>query len=335
MGKIKALSLLSGGLDSTLATKLIIEQNIEVVAINFFTPFCRCNRIKGCNSSAKFMAEKLNIEIRRYFLGEEYLRIVKNPKFGYGKNLNPCIDCRILMLKKTKEIMEKEGFSFIITGEVLNQRPKSQTFKALKIIEKETGLEGLILRPLSAQFLPITIPEKEGWVDRKKLLSIKGRSRKQQIFFADFFGIKDYPCPSGGCLLTDPIFAKKCKDLLEFGEFNLHNVNLLKIGRHFRINPFLKLIIGRDEDESKRLYNMKKEEDFILKENKTKIVGILKGCKSDFSLSISLKVFSKYVKSKEIIVEKFGKEEKYFVEELDEIPSFFLIQKLDTLIQNG
>jgi len=325
MGKIRALSLLSGGLDSTLATKLILDQGIEVVAINFFSPFCKCNRKKGCNSSAKFMAEKFKIEIRTFFLGDEYLEIVKNPKFGYGKNLNPCIDCRILMLKKAKEIMEKENFSFIITGEVLNQRPKSQTFSALQIIEKETKLEGLILRPLSAHFLPITVPEKEGWVDRKKLLSIKGKTRKQQIFLADFLGIKDYPCPSGGCLLTDPIFAKKCKDLLNFGEFNLKNVNLLKIGKHFRINPFLKLIIARDENESKRLYCFRDEEDILLKDNKTNIIGILKGCKSDHSLYISLKIFARCTKNNEIIVEKNKEEIKYFVEPIDKIPNSFLI----------
>ncbi|MGC8976010.1 MAG: hypothetical protein ACP5OB_00060 [Candidatus Ratteibacteria bacterium] len=325
MEKIKALSLLSGGLDSTLATKLIIEQGIEVLAINFYSPFCRCNRIKGCGSSAKFISEKLGIEVKRIFLGEEYLNIVKNPKYGYGKNLNPCIDCRILMFKKAKEYMEKDGYSFIITGEVLNQRPKSQTYKALKIIESQTGLDGLILRPLSAQFLPETIPEKKGWIDRRKLLSIKGRTRKQQIFFADFYGIKDYPCPSGGCLLTDPIFSKKVKDLIEFGDFNLENINLLKIGRHFRINPFLKLIIARDEEESKRLLSFKKENDVVFINEKTKITGILRGCFNEFSVRHSARIFAKYTKDNQVIIIIKGENKKIYVQPIPEIPEIFKI----------
>ncbi|MGB9677104.1 MAG: hypothetical protein ACPLZ9_00655 [Candidatus Ratteibacteria bacterium] len=325
MEKIKALSLLSGGLDSTLATKLIIEQGIEVLAINFYSPFCRCNRIKGCGSSAKFISEKLGIEVKRIFLGEEYLNIVKNPKYGYGKNLNPCIDCRILMFKKAKEYMEKDGYSFIITGEVLNQRPKSQTYKALKIIESQTGLDGLILRPLSAQFLPETIPEKKGWIDRRKLLSIKGRTRKQQIFFADFYGIKDYPCPSGGCLLTDPIFSKKVKDLIEFGDFNLENINLLKIGRHFRINPFLKLIIARDEEESIRLLSFKKENDVVFMNEKTKITGILRGCFNEFSVRDPARIFAKYTKDNQVIIIIKGENKKIYVQPIPEIPEIFKI----------
>ncbi|MCM8815750.1 MAG: 7-cyano-7-deazaguanine synthase [Candidatus Omnitrophica bacterium] len=156
--KKKAVSLLSGGLDSTLATKIVLEQKIEVIAVNYLTPFCRCNRLKGCKSVAKKMVDQFGIKIKMQYLGEEFLQILKNPKYGYGKNLNPCIDCRILMLKRAKKFMEEVGADFIVTGEVLGQRPKSQYLKALKLIEKEAGVEGLVLRPLSAKILPLSIP---------------------------------------------------------------------------------------------------------------------------------------------------------------------------------
>ncbi|MCM8767739.1 MAG: hypothetical protein NC921_03025 [Candidatus Omnitrophica bacterium] len=317
--KVKAIVLLSGGLDSSLATKIILEQGIELIALNFFTPFCRCNRKKGCRSIAKSFAEKLGIPIRRIFLGEEYLKIIKNPKYGYGKNLNPCIDCRILMLKKAKEIMEKESFSFIVTGEVLNQRPKSQTLQALKIIEKETGLEGLIVRPLSANFLPETIPEKQGWIDRNRLLRIKGRSRKMQIFLADIYGIKDYPCPAGGCLLTDPTFSKRMKDLIEFDEINLRNIELLKIGRHIRLTPHTKLIIGRDELENKKILILKGINDIIIRSENFEVVGILKGCVNENIMNFSLKIVAKYFynpfNNKKVIIEKGNGQEILFINE--------------------
>ncbi|MFN4226645.1 MAG: hypothetical protein ACK4F0_00685 [Candidatus Ratteibacteria bacterium] len=294
---IKAIVLLSGGLDSSLATKIILQQGIEIMALNFFTPFCRCNRKKGCYSVAKYFAEKIGIPIRRIFLGEEYLKIIKNPKYGYGKNLNPCIDCRILMLKKAKEIMENEGYNFIVTGEVLNQRPKSQTLKALKIIEKETELEGLILRPLSSKFLPETIPEKMGWVERNRLLAIKGKSRKMQFFLADFYGIKDYPCPAGGCLLTDPSFSKRMKNLIELGNVNLKNVELMKLGRHFRLTPSTILIIGRNELENKKILLLKEENDIIIKSENSEIVAVIKGCINRYIKILGSSIVAKYIKN--------------------------------------
>ncbi|MCM8818788.1 MAG: hypothetical protein NC915_04865 [Candidatus Omnitrophica bacterium] len=324
---IKAIVLLSGGLDSSLATKIIVEQGIELMALNFFTPFCRCSRKKGCHSVVKYFAEKLGIPIRRIFLGEEYLKIIKNPKYGYGKNLNPCIDCRILMLKKAKEIMEKEGFSFIVTGEVLNQRPKSQTLNALKIIERETGLEGLILRPLSANFLSQTIPEKNGWVDRGKLLSIKGRSRKMQIFLADIYGIKDYPCPAGGCLLTDPAFSKRMKDLMEFDEINLRNIELLKIGRHFRLSAHTKLIVGRDDSENKKLLFLKEMNDIIIRSENFQVVGILKGCVNENIMNFAAKIVAKYIylNSKKVVVDWGNDKKILYVNEQKEDFSFLSI----------
>ncbi len=258
---MKAVALFSGGLDSTLAIKIILEQAIEVVALHFVSPFCTCHK-KGCGFTAEKTTQMLKTELVTTFLGDEYLSIVRNPKYGYGRNLNPCIDCRILMFKKCKDVMQELGASFVITGEVLGQRPKSQTLMTLKIIERESELEGLILRPLSAKLLKPTIPEKKGWLDRKKLLDFCGRTRKPQIKLAGIFGIRDYPCSSGGCLLTVPEFAKRVKDLMAHGELNLNNVELLKLGRHFRFSKDAKLVVGRNEKENERLINLAKEGDY-------------------------------------------------------------------------
>jgi tRNA U34 2-thiouridine synthase MnmA/TrmU len=210
--------------------------------------------------------DSLGIPLKVFNVSEEYLNVVKHPKHGYGSNMNPCIDCRIFMLKKTKVYMEMASASFIVTGEVLGQRPMSQRRDAMRLIEKEAGLEGFILRPLSAKFLPVTIPEKEAWVDRERLLSIQGRSRKPQIRLADHLGIRDYPCPAGGCLLTDPGFATRMKDLNHYNpNFSLNDVHLLKIGRHFRFSPKLKLVVGRNEEENKKIQTFSHEGDILLK----------------------------------------------------------------------
>jgi tRNA U34 2-thiouridine synthase MnmA/TrmU len=256
----KALVMLSGGLDSTLAAKLMLEQGIELVGVNFVSIFCTCTSRKkreaGCISEALEVGKKLGIQVKTYPKGMDYFKIVENPKYGYGKGINPCIDCRIYMLKKAKALMPEFGASFIVTGEVLGQRPMSQHRHQMKIIEKESGLEGLILRPLSAHLLPETIPEKLGMVDRGKLLNISGRSRKRQIELAKIAGLNDFPCPSGGCLLTDRIFSKRLKDLFEYKKnYTINDLKLLKVGRHFRISPELKIIIGRNKAENEILDN--------------------------------------------------------------------------------
>ena len=191
-----AIGLLSGGLDSTLAVKLMLNQDIEVMVLNFITPFCTCTK-KGCKHEASRIANEFGIVIKVIAAGDDYIKVVRNPKHGYGKNMNPCIDCRTFMLKKAKEYMEEIGASFLFTGEVLGQHPMSQRREAMTLIEKEAGLEGLILRPLSAQFLEPTIPEKEGLIDREKLLGIRGRLRKPQMELTEELGIKDYQCPAG------------------------------------------------------------------------------------------------------------------------------------------
>ncbi len=266
----KAVALLSGGLDSTLAVKMIIDQGIEVIALNFTSAFCTCNAGSknkggaGCKGAAAAVAEDYDIPIKVIVKGPEYMDLVRNPKFGHGKGMNPCVDCRIFMFKEAKKYMEEIGASFVITGEVLGQRPMSQLTRSMRIVEEESGLKGLILRPLCAQILEPTIAEKEGLVDREKLLSIEGRSRKPQIALAEELELNDYPCPSGGCLLTDKIFSKKVRDLLEHKEkVSNKDLALLKTGRHFRFND-VKVVVGRDETENNRLCTLIQPGDSLI-----------------------------------------------------------------------
>jgi len=259
MKKTKALALLSGGLDSTLAVKLVLNQGIDVEAINFVSPFCLCGK-GGCGAAEA--ARRFNIPLKTMSVGEDYLRVIRKPKFGYGKNMNPCIDCRIFMLKKAKKYAKETGAAFIFTGEVLDQRPMSQHKKTLDLIEEEAGLKGKILRPLSAKLLQETELEKKGLVNRERLLDIEGRSRRKQIELAEKLGIRDYPCPAGGCLLTYREFADKMRDLFEHKKaVSLKDVALLKVGRHFRFGKN-KIIVGRNESENKILLQIKKEEDY-------------------------------------------------------------------------
>jgi len=259
MKKIKALALLSGGLDSTLAAKLILEQGIEVTAMNVVTPFCLCGK-GGCGAAG--VAKKLDIPLKIISAGKDYLKIVRQPKHGYGRNMNPCIDCRIFILKKAKKYAREIGASFIFTGEVLGERPMSQHWKALMTIEEEAGLKGQVLRPLSARLLPETRAEKEGLVDRKRLLSIRGRSRKPQMELAEKFTLTDYPCPAGGCLLTYREYANKLRDLFTHKKrVSFEDIALLKLGRHFR-HLTNKIIVGRNEAENKTLLQRKSENDY-------------------------------------------------------------------------
>lgn len=257
----KAIIMLSGGLDSLLAVKIMLNQGIELVGLNFTSIFCTCTSHKrkksGCSSEAIRAVRELNIPLKTLLKGMDYFKIVEFPKFGYGKGVNPCLDCRIYILKKAKELLKKYNASFIVTGEVLGQRPMSQMKHHFKLIEKETKLEGLIVRPLCAKFLEPTIPEKVGIIDRNELLAISGRSRKEQIKLANDLNITDYPCPSGGCLLTDKIFSKRIKDLFLYKkDYDIIDLKLLKLGRHFRINETCKIIVGRNEAENLELTNL-------------------------------------------------------------------------------
>jgi len=260
--KPKAIALLSGGLDSTLAVRLILDQGVEVEALSFVTPFCTCNRKGRCES--RHVADQLGIPLRITILTEEFFQVLKNPRYGYGSGTNPCLDCRILMFSRARERMEEVGADFVFTGEVLGQRAMSQHRRAMRIIDRESGLEGRLLRPLSAKLLVPTIPEREGIVDREKLLAIEGRSRKEQMALAAERGITDYPCPAGGCRLTDPGFARRMRDLVEHKtDFDLNDVNLLKVGRHFRLSSRAKAVVGRNEEEKRYMLMLTQQGDLL------------------------------------------------------------------------
>jgi len=262
---MKAITLMSGGLDSILASRLSKDLGLELIALHTVSPFCLCNHksSSGCYHGVSQISAELGIPLVTVNVAEEMLEIVKNPAHGYGSNMNPCIDCRILLFRKAKELMQKDGVPFVITGEVLGQRPMSQKLRTMRLIESEAGLEGLVVRPLSAKVLEPTIPEKEGWISRDKLFDINGRGRQVQMELAKKLGINDYPCPSGGCLLTDPGFSRRVRDLLKHGEFNLQEVWLLKAGRHFRLSPKAKLAVGRNQADNDKITGLARAGDYL------------------------------------------------------------------------
>ncbi len=303
---MKALALLSGGLDSIVATKLVLDLGIEVVAVNFILPFATEKE-----DYAGEVAKRFGIPLVRVEAGEEYLDIIRNPRYGYGSGMNPCIDCRIYMLREAKRIAEEVGADFIFTGDVLGERPMSQHRKALALEEKEAGLEKMVLRPLSAKLLPETIPECEGWVDRSKLFAIKGKNRKPQIALAKEFGLQDdYPSPSGGCLLTYKEFASKVHDLFEHKEkVSMRDARLLKIGRHFRFAAS-KIIVGRNEAENKLLLELKSPDDYVFEvPGYGSPITILEGANSKEAIELAAKLTARYsdadagAERKEVLVE--------------------------------
>src|ERR671912_15543 len=262
----KAVALLSGGLDSNLAVRMMQEQGVEVEAIAVKTPFCDFDCGKGCGHRVQEVALELGIKLKTVYFGDDYLKMLKNPKYGYGSGMNPCIDCRGMMYNAAKEHLEKTDADFIITGEVLGQRPMSQNGNALKIIENETHTNGKIVRPLSFRHLPLTEAESKGLIKREKLGDIKGRSRKGQLQLAKKFDISDPPNAAGGCLLTDPAFSIRVRDLYDHtrGTPDMNDIELLKIGRHFRLSDNTKLIVGRNKMENEILDSLKLDNDLII-----------------------------------------------------------------------
>jgi tRNA-specific 2-thiouridylase len=268
----KAVALISGGLDSLLAARVMLEQGIHVEGINFFTGFCveghthairKKDQKKPKRNNALWSAEQLGIKLHIVDIIEEYKDIVFNPKYGYGANLNPCLDCKIFMVKKAREWMEAHDFDFIITGEVVGQRPKSQRKETMPIVQRDSGIEDLLLRPLCAKNLPKTLPEREGWVDRNKLYDFSGRSRKPQMALAKVFEFEDYAQPAGGCcFLTDVNYSVKLQDLWKARgskQYEMDDIMLLKVGRHIRPEPGYKLIVAREEGEGKFMQGYKKQ----------------------------------------------------------------------------
>ena len=263
--KKKIVALLSGGLDSTLAIKTMQKQGFEVSAVAIKTPFCDFDCGRGCGFEIREKADNLGVNLKTVYLGDEYIEMLKHPKHGFGSGMNPCIDCRAMMFEAGKKHMEEIGAEFIISGEVLGQRPMSQFAPALKKIEKLSNLEGKIVRPLSAALLPATDPEKNGLIKRKDLGMIRGRSRKEQLKMAKEFGIEDPPNAGGGCLLTDPAFSLRAIDLFKHIETPTTNdIDLLKIGRHFRLDQNTKLIVGRNKDENEMMCALALPNDILL-----------------------------------------------------------------------
>jgi len=265
--KAKALALFSGGLDSTLAAKIVKDQGLEVEAVHFVNAFLSGYKPRqedlGLGLQRR-QTKKLGIKLNIVDISCAHLELVLNPRYGYGENMNPCIDCRIFMLKEAKAYMQSQGFSFIISGEVLGQRPMSQRKDTLNLIERQAQVKGLLLRPLSAKILAPSLAEEKGWVDRDKLFDFSGRSRKGQLALAEKLGIREFLTPAGGCLLTETEFCRKLKDLLSCSKVNLDEVHLLKLGRHFRPKDSNKIIVGRDEEENNRLEDLAKEKDLLL-----------------------------------------------------------------------
>ena len=309
MTKIKAISLLSGGLDSILATELIRREGIEVITFNVKTPF-GIPKKDGTNEATQ-AANQLKVPLKVLKVEKEYLKIVRKPKHGYGKNLNPCIDCKIFILKKAKIYAKEIGADFIFTGEVLGERPMSQHYQALKLIAEKSGLKGKLLRPLSAKLLPETEAEKKGLVNRDNLLSIQGRSRKPQVQLAKEYGIATYPSPAGGCLLTCEEYSKKLQDLFENKKrLSMTDVTLLRFGRHFRLGKN-KIIVGRNEIENKFLITNKTPNDYYFElEDTVGPTTLLQGPKTKEAIGTAAKLTASYsdAKSGKIKV-KYGREE--------------------------
>ena len=303
----KAVSLISGGLDSMLATKVVMEQGVHVEGINFFTGFCveghthairQKDKAKPKRNNSLWVAEQLGIKLHIIDVIEEYKDVLINPKHGYGANMNPCLDCKIFMVNKAKQWIEENEFDFIITGEVMGQRPMSQRKETMPVVARESGADERLLRPLCAKNLPATLPEREGWVNRDELHDFSGRSRKPQMALAEQYGFVDYAQPAGGCcFLTDESYSKKLVDLWQTRgskEYTLDDVMLLKVGRHIRPKANFKMVVAREEGEGRFLQGYKKE---FISMNCSSHAGplvLLDGTLSDNDLYLAGQITARY-----------------------------------------
>lgn len=341
MQKRKAVSLISGGLDSTLATKVIVDQGVHVEGINFFTGFCveghthairNKDRAKPKRNNALFAAEQLGIKLHMIDVVDEYKDVVINPKHGYGANLNPCLDCKGFMVKKAREWADENGFDFIITGEVMGQRPMSQRKQIMPIVARESGAEDKLLRPLCAKLLPPTLPEREGWVDREQLFDFSGRSRKPQIALAAKLGIEEYAQPAGGCcFLTDPNYSLRLQDLWTNRggkKYELDDLMLLKVGRHIRPNERFKLIIAREDGENKFMEGYRKQFIHAYSHTHLGAMALIEGYPNDADRELIAKILARFGKGRDAesvgvtIVDQTGAAKELSVKPFgsDEIP---------------
>ncbi|MEA3303977.1 MAG: tRNA (5-methylaminomethyl-2-thiouridylate)-methyltransferase [Pseudomonadota bacterium] len=303
----KAVALISGGLDSLLAVRVMQEQGIYVEGINFFTGFCveghthairKKDRNKPKRNNALWCAEQLGIKLHIIDIIEEYKQVLFNPRYGYGANLNPCLDCKIFMVTKAKEWMESHDFDFIITGEVIGQRPMSQRKDTMPVVQRDSGVTDRLLRPLCARNLPETLPEREGWVKREELYDFSGRTRKPQMALAKKFGFEDYAQPAGGCcFLTDKQYAVKLTDLWQSRgarEYELDDIMLLKVGRHIRPAPNYKLIVAREEGEGKFLQGYKRQYPTLRVISHGGPLTLIDGEISDDDLQLAARIVARY-----------------------------------------
>jgi tRNA-specific 2-thiouridylase len=303
----KALTLISGGLDSLLAARVIQEQGIQVEGVNFFTGFCvaghthairKRERVRPQRNNALAAAEQLGIKLHILDVVEDYKLVVLNPRYGYGANLNPCLDCKIFMLRKAREWIDAKGFDFVITGEVIGQRPKSQRKDTMPVVQRDSGLEDRLLRPLSARRLPPTLPERERWVDRERLYGLTGRSRKPQIALAAQFGFEDYAQPAGGCcFLTDPNYTIKLRDLWacrDRRQYDLEDIMLLKVGRHIRPAPHFKVIVAREEGESNFLAGYRNQLSSLKMVSHRGPLALLDGSLTAGDITLAARIVGRY-----------------------------------------
>jgi len=249
----KAVLLFSGGLDSILTAHILKREGIKAKALYCHTVFSSLSK-KDARGNLLRTLSPLKIPLKVVDISSRHIRLLKNARYGYGKNLNPCIDCKIVMFKEAAQYRNSIGADFVASGEVLGERPMSQRKDVFNIIERDSGLKGFILRPLSAKLLKPTVAEDKGLIKRDNLYDIQGRGRRKQLVLADEFGIKDFPTPSGGCLLTNPSFCRRLKDIIvNKPDFDIYDCRLLKVGRHFRLSAHTKLIVSRNKDENAKL----------------------------------------------------------------------------------
>ena len=320
--QIKALGLCSGGLDSILSALVLKNQGIDVTWISFETPFFS-------SEAARKASGQTGIDLIVQDITRPYMEMMKAPKGGFGKNMNPCIDCHTMMFATAGTRMRKEGFDFLFSGEVLGQRPKSQTKNALRSVEKNSGFDGDLLRPLSAKCLPETRVEQQGLVDRERLMDITGRSRKMQMQMAKEFGIKEYPAPAGGCLLTDKNFSNRLRDLLYVQKTDeTRQLHLLKFGRHFRLDKDCKLIVGRSKNDNEQIISWHdKTRDIRL--GHAQMAGpdvVLLGNFSDAHIRTAAQITAGYTKSKPgetALIKVVEKGKETLVQVLTPLPSTF------------
>jgi tRNA-specific 2-thiouridylase len=290
---VRAVALLSGGLDSVLAARLLTDQGVEVVGLSFESPFFGARK-------AREAAAEIGVDLVVVDIGDELLRIAASPKHGYGKHVNPCIDCHALMVRRAAEMMEELGASFIVTGEVVGQRPKSQMRFGLEAVERESGVGGLLVRPLSAKLLSPTIPEEQGWIDRSRLLALHGRTRKPQMELARRFGITRYASPAGGCLLTDANYARGFRDLAAHGELSIPALRLLSVGRQFRLPGGAKLAVGRNHAENEALAGLAPPAARLVRViDRRGPLGVLDGDASEGDVLIAAGIVARYADTPE------------------------------------